>query len=426
MNKIKTLLQSKLASASALLMLSMTVVNAGNYIYNLIMGRWLGPSLFADLSLIVTLLLVVTFLTAPIQMTSARYSAIHTADGDLKKLASLRRFIWFAALGLGLTLMLFFVLLAPVLRNFFHTQSSLPFVIFGTALPFSMLQAVERGMLQGRTNFKILAISYQVEMWSRLLVSILLVALGLSVNGAVIGISLSFVFTWLIARSAVTGLESQEDISKEIRIELLAFATPVLVSQLGQILINNSDVILVKRFFETSEAGRYAALALIGRIVFFATWSVVTTMFPIVAQKQKMGEPHAHLLWVSLGIVAGVSLPIVLLTLLVPEWVVLVLFGEKFVSIANLLWLYALATSLYAMANVVINYRLSLGMGRETGFAIAAGLAQVVGIIFFHRSLAEVVYVQVIVMGMLFVALMWHNFLHEKAVTFLRAAIHHA
>ena len=72
MNKIKTLLQSKLASASALLMLSMTVVNAGNYIYNLIMGRWLGPSLFADLSLIVTLLLVVTFLTAPIQMTSAR------------------------------------------------------------------------------------------------------------------------------------------------------------------------------------------------------------------------------------------------------------------------------------------------------------------------------------------------------------------
>ena len=427
MTKLKDLLRSKLASASALLMLSMTVVNAGNYIYNLIMGRWLGPSLFADLSLIVTLLLVVTFLTAPIQMTAARYSAIHTADGDEKTLASLRRFIWFVALGLGLMLTVFFAILAPALKSFFHTKSFLPFIIFGAALPFAMLQSVERGMLQGRTNFKILAVSYQVEMWSRLLVSILLVTLGLSVNGAVIGISLSFVFTWLVARSAVTGLRSRENISKEMRAELLAFAAPVLVSQLGQILINNSDVILVKRFFEASDAGRYAALALIGRIVFFATWSVVTTMFPIVAQKQKMGEPHAHLLWVSLGIVAGVSLPIVLLTLFVPEWVVSILFGDKYLSIANLLWFYALSTTLYAMGNVVINYRLSLGMGRETGFAIAAGIAQVLGVIFFHQSLAQVVYVQVIVMATLFLALMWHNFLHEKAVTLFRTwVVHHA
>lgn len=426
MSKIKELLRSKFASASALLMLSMTVVNAGNYIYNLIMGRWLGPSLFADLSLIVTLLLVVTFLTAPIQMTAARYAAIHTADGDDKTLASLRRLIWFVALSLGLTLTAFFAIFAPALKNFFHTQSSLSFVIFGMALPFSMLQAVERGMLQGRTNFKILAISYQVEMWSRLLVSILLVALGLSVNGAVIGISLSFVFTWWVARSAVTGLASREPVSKTVRMDLLAFAAPVLVSQLGQILINNSDVILVKRFFETSDAGKYAALALIGRIVFFATWSVVTTMFPIVAQKQKMGESHTHLLWISLGIVGGVSLPVVLLTLFFPQWVITILFGEKYLGVANLLWLYALATSLYSLANVVINYRLSLGMGRETGFAIAAGLAQVLGIIFFHASLAQVVYVQVIVMAALFLALLWHNFLHGRTVSFLRTVIPHA
>jgi O-antigen/teichoic acid export membrane protein len=118
MQKVKELLRSKIASASALLMLSMTVVNAGNYVYNLIMGRWLGPSLFADLSLIVTLLLIVTFLTAPIQMTAARYSAIHTADGDIKTLASIRRFIWYVALGLGLTLTVFFATCALATKIF--------------------------------------------------------------------------------------------------------------------------------------------------------------------------------------------------------------------------------------------------------------------------------------------------------------------
>jgi len=426
MQKIKELLRSKIASASALLMISMTVVNAGNYIYNLIMGRWLGPSLFADLSLIVTLLLIVTFLTAPVQMTAARYSAIHTADGDTKTLASLRRFIWFVALGLGLALAVFFVAFSKVLQNFFHTQSFLSFIIFGAALPFAMLQSVERGILQGRTNFKILAISYQVEMWSRLLVSIGLVALGFSVDGAVAGISLSFLFTWLVAKSAVHGLDTKEIPSMDMRLGLLAFAAPVLVSQLGQILINNSDVILVKRYFETSDAGQYAALALIGRIVFFATWSVVTTMFPIVAQKQKMGEPHTHLLWISLGIVLGVSAPVVLLTFAAPEFVVRILFGEKYLGVAPLLWLYALATSLYAMANVVINYRLSLGMGRETGFAVAAGIAQVVGIILFHRTLAQVVFVQLAVMAALFLSLVFWNFGRERILILLKVSTRHA
>ena len=43
-------------SGGALLFASMTVVNAGNYLFNLILGRWLGPEAFSDLSLIVTLL----------------------------------------------------------------------------------------------------------------------------------------------------------------------------------------------------------------------------------------------------------------------------------------------------------------------------------------------------------------------------------
>lgn len=410
MLKAQNLLHSKFASASALLMISMTIVNAGNYAYNLIMGRWLGPALFADLALMVTLLLIVTFITAPIQMTTARYTAIHVADRDSRALASTRRFIWRVALTLGLTLTALFAIFASTLQSFFHTQSSLAFIIFGAALPFALLQAVERGILQGQTRFGILAVSYQVEVWTRMLVSIGLVALGLSVNGAVIGISLSFVATWLTARLAVKGFSTKDEIAHEVRSDLIAFAMPVLVSQLGQILINNSDVILVKRFYPAETAGQYAALALIGRIVFFATWSVVTTMFPIVAQKQKKGEGHAHLFWLSLGIVVAVSASIVLLTLFAPTWIVKILFGVRYLGVASLLWLYALATALYAMANVVVNYRLSLGMGRETRFVLIAGVAQVLGIMLFHTTLAQVVYVQVVIMALLFVGLLGKNF----------------
>jgi O-antigen/teichoic acid export membrane protein len=408
------MMKRSLASASLLLMLSMTVVNAGNYVYNLLMGRWLGPALFADVSLIVTLLLMITFITVPLQMTTARYAAIHTADGDLAALAGVRLWAQRAGLLFGLVFVAIFVLGSPLWQAFFKTESFIPFIIFGLALPFSLLQGVERGILQGQTRFGILAVSYQVEMWTRLLIGFGLVALGLSVNGAVLGISISFVATWLVARLAVTGLPTASLPDRQIQSTLAMFALPVLVSQLGQILINNSDVILVRRFFPAEMAGQYAALALIGRIVFFATWSVVTTMFPIVAQKHKKGEPHAYLLWLSLGIVASISVPVVIATYSFPVWIVSILFGKQYLGVASLLWLYALATSLYALANVVVNYRLSLGAGKSTGLVIIAGASQVVGILLFHETLAQVVWVQVVVMSVLFTILLGHDLLTKK------------
>ncbi len=395
-------------------MVSMTIVNAGNYIYNLILGRWLGPTLFADVSLIITLLLVVTFITAPLQMTTARYSAIHTAENDQHALAAIHRLMERIGLGLGLFLLLVFSAGSIFWQSFFRTASFYPFLIFGLAMPFSLLQGVERGILQGQTRFGILAVTYQVEMLSRLLIGVGLVALGFSVNGAVIGISASFFLTWLTSRIAARGLPAASLPGKDIQKALGLFALPVIVSQLGQILINNSDVLLVRRFFPAETAGQYAALALIGRIVFFATWSVVTIMFPMVAQKHKKGEPHGYLLWLSLGIVAAISLPVILGTRVFPEFIVTLLFGKQYLAVASLLWLYALSTSLYALANVVVNYRLSLGAGKSTGLVIAAGVSQVIGIILFHNSLAQVVWVQVWIMCILFIILLGNDLIMNR------------
>src|SRR5690606_15968150 len=133
------------------------------------------------------------------------------------------------------------------------------------------------------------------------------------------------------------------------------FALPVLLVETSLILINNSDVLIVKRFFDSVTAGHYAALALIGRIVFFGTWSVVITMFPLVAQKQQRQETHRHLLWMSLGMVSAVSVVIVAATAFLPELIIRILFGADYLTIAPLLWLYATATALFALANVFIN-----------------------------------------------------------------------
>lgn len=387
-----------LLSGSMILLISTTVVNLGNYLYNLLMGRWLGPAAFADVSLLVTLFLVVTLVTATLQTVAARYSAIYQAGGHTAALGGLRTWgtCWAWRIGLGCAALMAGG--APFWQQFFHTQSPWPFVILGIGVPVYFAQGVDRGLLQGTMRFGVLALSYQAEMWARLLLGIVLVAAGLAVNGAIAALTLSFIATWLVARnvrrSLPAGLRLGED---QVRAAAL-YAGPVAVASLGQILINNSDVLLVKHYFAPADAGQYAALALIGRIVFFATWSVVMVLLPSVAQREEQGLPHRHLLWLSLGLVGAASVAVVGASFWGGEWVLQLLFGDQYLGVAPLLWLYALATTLFALANVFITYDLSLGRRSGSWLALLAGCVQIAAIMLFHDTLAQVVTVQIAVM----------------------------
>ncbi len=403
---------NRLLRGSAVLFISATLVNIGNYAFNLIMGRWLGPSAFADLSLIVTLLLVTSFLTTGLQTPAARFSAIFAAEHNLTDIAGLRRFSLRLALLIGLGLTGVFALGAPLWANFFSVSSPTPFILFGLFMPFFLMQGIERGLLQGRTRFGLLAATYQVEMWSRLLLSLAFVALGFGVNGAVAGITLSFVAAWFTARRIAADLPAAQPITPSLRREVMVFAGPALVAQLGQILINNSDILVVRRFFRPEEAGLYAALALTGRVVFFATWSIATAMFPVVAQRYSRGQRHRHLLLLSLAIVLAGSLAIVTLTYLYPETLIRVLFGPAYLPIAPLLWIYALTTAAYALANVIVNYRLSIGSADGAYLSIGVGTLQVLLLWIFHDSLYQVVFIQLGLMICFFAGLLMWDSLH--------------
>lgn len=405
---------SGLVTGSALLLVSTTIVNLGNYLFNLILGRWLGPADFADLSLIVTFMLVLTLITATLQTVVAKFSAAFSAEEDIERVSGLRR--WSVGWGwiFGIVLALALILGAGQLQAFFHTASAWPFILLAVGIPVYFVQGVDRGILQGQLRFLLLSASYQAEMWARLIVGIGLVALGWSVNGAVGALTLSFVATWLVARLGARGLPGEARFSPADQRAALVFAGPVSLALIGQILINNSDVLIVKHFFAPVEAGHYAALALIGRIVFFATWSVVTVLLPAVAQLHQKGQPHRRYLWMSLGAVLAVSVVVTGGAFLFPELVVGILFGEAYLSIAPLLGLYAVATTLYSLSNVVITYRLSIGNGRGGTLAVIGGVAQVIGLWFFHSSLQQVVVVQIGLMsGLLVLLLLWDGWMER-------------
>jgi O-antigen/teichoic acid export membrane protein len=176
-----------------------------------------------------------------------------------------------------------------------------------------------------------------------------------------------------------------------------------IVFFIGQVIINNIDILLVKYFFSPRDAGMYAAVALCGRVLYFAAWSIVSAMFPVSAAA-KPNENPGQVLKAPLLLVATMVAGFVAFTALFPDFIIELLFGGRFNSVQHLLSLYGLATGIYALAVVLMTYEMSRKIANTGWLQLVFSGLLVVVIALFHDTLRQVVQVQVILMTLLMAA----------------------
>ncbi|MDO5969070.1 oligosaccharide flippase family protein [Flavivirga aquimarina] len=398
--QIKSFSLPKKITPEQLFMLSVLIVNGGNYLYNLILGRLLGPTQFADAAVLVTFLLVLSFMAMTFQLATAKFSVLF--DSGLFKSFIIR--VYKNAVFAGILLGLVIVIFAPQLQKLFNTSTSLMFVIFGCGVPFYFLMSVNRGIFQGKNELKSLSVTYQAEMLSRLIITLSLIfALSSVANSALIalGISISFLFGLIPFSYKDISFKEETIIDKTDLKSIRSFFLLTAFYELTQIIINNSDILLVKHYFEPYEAGLYASLALIGRIVYFIAWMFVMLLLPKVVQLKKENKSASKVLFRYVLYIGIISFIIVLGCFLFPETIIIILFGESYISMASLLWKYGLATSMFAISNIFAYYYLSLDKYIPVVISGVFGMLQMMLVVFFHDSLKQVVYMQIIAMVLL-------------------------
>ncbi len=387
-------------------MLATFLVNLSNYGLNLFVGRWLGPEGFAEANLIATLVMVLSFLAMGLQLTIAKL----TAAGQLDIAIKLRRLILKYSIALVVLLCLF----SGLIQQFLNFQRPFSFYILFLGIPFYFLMSIQRGFYQGQTAFKKLAYTYLLEMVTRASLTILLLVVAkgfhLSTEIVALGFLASFIITYSCNK---VDLVADEKSMVSLR-SIIPFLVIIAFYELSQIVINNSDVILVQHYFPGVEAGLYASMALLGRAVFFATWTVVTILFPKVIEKEKNGEPHQGLFWTALVIVAVVGLIMVVAAFWLGEEIMFYAFGAAYNEIAQYLWIYTLLTSLFACANVFVYYNMSLEKYIPVFISIVFGLLQVVLMMVYNESIVQILYVQLATMGTMLIAMCTYQILQSN------------
>ncbi|XMO86455.1 oligosaccharide flippase family protein [Algibacter sp. AS12] len=397
--QILTILKSKKISPEQLFMLSVLAVNGGNYLYNLILGRILGPAQFADAAVLITFLLVLSFAAMTFQLVTAKFSVLF--ENEVFK--SFISKIYKNALLVGLLMGALIVVFASQLQSLFNTSSSNMFVVFGCGVPLYFLMSVNRGIFQGKKAFKSLSITYQGEMLSRLVITLGLILIFDIRSSVVIavGILASFVFGLIPFKFPTLIPKQALQLNKTHAKDIRSFFIITAFYELTQIIINNSDILLVKHYFESYEAGLYASLALIGRIVYFIAWMFVMLLLPTVVQLKKDGKETASILFKYVGYIAAISITIILVCLSFPETIITLLFGDSYIAMAPLLWKYAIATSMFAISNIFAYYYLSLDKYIPVVISGVFGMLQMGLVIFYHDSLEQVVHMQIIAMLLL-------------------------
>ncbi|WP_055447658.1 oligosaccharide flippase family protein [Lacinutrix mariniflava] len=394
-----SILKKKTISPEQLFMLSVLAVNGGNYLYNLILGRVLGPAQFADAAVLITFLLVLSFVAMTFQLVTAKFSVIFENETFTNFVSKIYKNATIVGLGLGALIIVF----AKQLQAVFNTSSSSMFTIFGIGVPLYFLMSVNRGVFQGKKEFKWLSITYQAEMLSRLIITLGLIFLFNIQSSVVIAIGILISFGFGLVPFKIKNLNFKKTIAIEATKakQVKNFFIITAFYELTQIIINNSDILLVKHYFDAYDAGLYASLALIGRIVYFVAWMFVMLLLPTVVQLKKEGKATAPILFKYVGYIATIATAIVIGCALFPETAITLLFGKSYLTMAPLLWKYALATGLFAISNIFAYYYLSLDRYIPVVISGVFGMLQMVLVVFFHDSLEQVVHMQIIAMSLL-------------------------
>lgn len=397
----------KKLSSEQVFMVTILFVNGGNYLYNLLLGRILGPAAFSDAAILITFLLILSFMGMTFQIVSAKYAVLLE-----KSTFSLfiKMIVKYAAI-IGMTIGAMILFFNHELQELFHTKTASMFVIFGLGIPLYFVMSVNRGLYQGKNLMDKLAFTYQTEMASRLLLTISAVLLLPNVAPSIIvatGITASLIFGLFPFQKSIPEATAMRVslVAKSHQLDkkgILTFFMLTAFYEMTQIIINNSDIILVKHYFNNHEAGLYASLALIGRVVYFVAWMFVMLLLPKVIQLKKDGKETQPILMKYVAYITVLSTVIVLATFLFPELVVKLMFGDEYLSIAFLLWKYALATSIFAIANIFAYYFLSINQYIPVVVSALIGLTQIGLIVLFHNSLQQVVEMQIIAMVILLV-----------------------
>ena len=414
MRKLTASLISKIAkdqflSATFWVFLGTGLMSFGNYLYHFLMGRMLGISLYGALESIISVLYIISVPSLTMTLVIVKFVSSHKGKGEHALVQSLYSFVLGKLMLYGSIALGILVLASPFIQSFLHLPSLLLALLLPVSFFINLFYFLNKSILQGLSSFFKFSVLNFIEAIVKILSAVVLVYLGFKVEGAygafVLSIAAALIISRIYIKDIVKTIVTKKATYPYVA-DLLKFSIPTFVTSLALISLFTTDVILARHFFPGVESGYYAALSVLGKIVYFAVSPIVLVLFPMISEHHARGESYKRLLVLGTIFTLLISALITLIYFFAPEVMILALFGEKYLSIANMLGIFAVFVALLSLAGLFANFYLSIHKTSPSYIVAAAAVFQIILIFLFHKNLAEIIWVSIIITFLLLISLL--------------------
>jgi|GEM_PF-149540 len=384
-----------LSSGAGLLVISSVAVNVINFIFNAYLGRELSLADFGTITIINIFVYLFTLFTGALSSTVTYkisfLEGARTGTGN-----SFFKKKWLSVLLFGIIASLIWALFLPDIGAYFNIAEPVIIVALIPAIILSVLNSFNSGYLQGTFSFGLTAGANLFEVLVKLALAVVLVGYGfsavtsLAIPGSMVAAWLaSTVLAWFVYRKRKTAMTNAVRTEKQ-RFPF-GFYAAALLSGISTVAFLTTDTLLAKHYLGTDDAGLYALLSLVGKMIFFFGSLLFAFIVPIVSraegEKKDSGPVFAKIFGgtvvLTVGAAAGLSLG--------GFYLVPLLLGAHAAAIVPYIPLYALSMALFTLSSSIALY----GLARKRYiFPIITSVASVAlwfGIAKRHASIQEFV-----------------------------------
>ena len=389
----------RLARHSSIIFSATIVANLLAYLFHVYMGRSLGAAEYGILGSLLATFYILFVPLGTISTVVTKFVSEFKARKEYGKIASLlfpgmRKLSPYAILiFIGLSLG------SWLIADFLRIPSPFPVILMGLGIAFAVGVSIPRGVLQGLQKFGQLGLNISLESLIRLLLGVLLVSLGLGVNGAILAYGLGYLAATLLALMPLRFLLHLPNKTVDVS-SIYKFSLPALAMSICLAVMTNVDIIFVKHFFTSEEAGVYTVVSVLGKVIFFVSSAFTIPMFPLVSALHTRGENTLLILKKSLFYVISFSGIVIAAYWLSSSFIVHTLYGRAYSPAVPLLGAMGIAMGLIALVMVYTTYLLALKDMRFIKVLLGCTFLQVILLSLFHHALLEVIQVLILTNGL--------------------------
>lgn len=367
---------------NSLLVLAATIFgHFFNYLFHFVTGRFLPPGQYGLLEgfLALNYLLAVIISTFSLSIIQAVKT---TPLKQLQRLSfKLTLFSW-----------LILLLLYPLLSALLQLNQPQLFLVFSLQILFAFIPTLYVAILQAKLKFKQFALLNFLSPLLKTLTAFLLLLLGFKISGAIASLAISSLLAALLSYWLVRPFLKKIPIKTPASLTVFwSFSRLSFVTLLGLTSLYVSDILLVRFFFPADLSGIYAAVSVVGKIVFFISAAVLTVSFPVFVKQKTEAINLKNSFLQSAGLISLISLTGLIGYQLFPKAIISLLYGPAYQSAIPFLFPFAVFMVIFSFFNLNLQFLLALNQKAAGWLAGLTAVCQLGLIMIHHQNLVAII-----------------------------------